>query len=300
MEIPKLNKSSDVPISTQIYLHTVMLIATGKLKPGDKLDSERQLARRLNIATGTISVAFKELVKRGYVERHHGARMTVRPLDAAPAMTDDLDELIDSAIRTAHERGYTLQALRERVRERLLEEAPDHILLLEPEAGMQRLLYREISDLLSAHIESMSLDELQFNPGAMIGALIVCLPGRAQKVLSLLPKHHPFLVLQPSGIEDQVELIRELKRPSVIGVVSISQVFLETARGLLAPFVGTLHELEEYHVGNADIRNLSALDLVFCDSVVRDRIKAPQTSHYRLVSHAAAVELSGRLGLRAS
>jgi len=291
-----IDKSSDVPIRSQISEQIVLSIATTMLKPGDVLPSVRELAIRLGISRNTASAAYKDLVQRLYIERRHGRKMVVRALDALPlAPREDLDDLIDAAIRAARHRGYTLQELRKRVRERLLIEPPDHVLIAEPEAGMRRLLQLEISEALHLTAEAISPDELAANRGAVIGALVLALPGRAQHVLSLLPKSHPFLVLEPSGIDAYVKLIHELKRASVIGVASISQVLLEIARPLLAPFVGSFHAFEEHHLQEKETRDLSGLDLVFCDTIVRGKITARRVAHYRLVSGAAAGEISNRI-----
>ncbi len=223
--------------------------------------------------------------------------MVVRALDALPlAPRQDLDDLIDAAIRTARERGFTLQELRKRVRERLLIEPPDHVLIVEPEPGMRRLLQLELAETLPFTVEAMLPDELPENRGAAIGALVLTLPGRAQHVLSLLPKGHPFLVLEPSGIDAHVKLVHELRRASVIGVASISRLLLEMAGPLLAPFVGSFHSLEEHHLEDSETRDLSGLDLVFCDTVARRRVKARRVAEYRLVSSVAVREISDRVG----
>src|SRR5437867_7118826 len=150
-----INKGSDVPSRRQISEQIVLSIATAMLKPGDVLPSVRALAMRLGISRNTASAAYKDLVQRLYIERRHGRKMVVRALDALPlAPREDLDDLIDAAIRAARHRGYTLQELRKRVRERLLIEPPDHVLIAEPEAGMRRLLQLEISEALHLTAEA--------------------------------------------------------------------------------------------------------------------------------------------------
>jgi hypothetical protein len=52
--------------------------------------------------------------------------------------------------------------------------------------------------------------------------------------------------MTPSSIDLYVDRIRELEHPSLIVIVSISEVFLETARAILAPFTGSLHAIETY------------------------------------------------------
>jgi len=163
---------------------------------------------------------------------------------------------------------------------------------------MRHLLQREISGLLGVAIDTLSPEELTQNHGRVIGALVVALPRRAQRVARLLPKHHPFLVLQPSGIDNHLKLIHRLRTESIIGIASVSQVLLETARTILAPFIGSFHALEEHHVQDKERMDLTSLDLVFCDTVTRHtvRVRPNRLAHYRLVSDAALQEIARCIG----
>ncbi|PYS55349.1 MAG: hypothetical protein DMG13_04350 [Acidobacteria bacterium] len=292
----RIDKGSNVTICRQLSEQIVFLIATGRLKAGDALPSVRQMALRHKIHANTVSEAYKDLVERQWVERRRGKKMVVRELDEVPASRkEDLDDLIDAAIRSARERGYTLRQLRKRVRERLLMDPPDHVLIVEDEPGLRRLLQQELSKMLPLTVEITSPDTLAGNQGPIIGALVVSLPGRAKRVVSILPRGHPFLVLEPSGVDAHVKLIQQLRDASVIGVASISQEFLHFARDLLAPVIGGLHSMEEHLIDEHATRDLSGMDLVFCDTVARRSIKARRIAHYRLISGATAQDIVNRI-----
>ena len=49
-----------------------------------------------------------------------------------------------------------------------------------------------------------------------------------------------------SPADEYIAAIRSLSHPSVIGVVSVSALFLETANGLLAPAIGRRHSFREF------------------------------------------------------
>jgi GntR family transcriptional regulator len=295
----RIDKTSDVPIRIQISEQIAMSIVMRVLKPGDTLKSTREVARRLRISRNTVSAAYQDLVRRLYVERHRGGKMIVRVIGKlVPSAKQDLDDVIDSAIQMARERGYTLQQLRGRIRDRLLTQPPDHVLIAEDEPGMRGLLQREISGLLRVAADAISPEELLQNHGRLIGALVIALPRRAQRVESLLPKHHPFLVLQPSGIDNHLKLIHQMKTESVIGIASVSQLLLETAHNILAPFIGSFHALEEHQVREMETIDLRGLDLVFCDTVTRNQVKARpgRLAHYRVISDAAVQEIGRNIG----
>ena len=99
-------KNSEVTIREQLFEQIVFLIATGRLKPGEVLPSVGGLARPHKIHHNTVSQAYQ-----------------------------DLDDLINATRRTAQEKGYSFQQLRQRVEERLMALPPDHLLVVSKEPG---------------------------------------------------------------------------------------------------------------------------------------------------------------------
>ena len=165
---------------------------------------------------------------------------------------------------------------------------------------MRRLLRQELSDMLPLlTIEATSPDKLVGNQGPVIGALVVTLPGRVWNLVagtpSLLPRGHPLLAVEPSGVDAHLDHIRRLAEASVIGVASISQEFLRLARALLAPFVGSRHAMEEHLLNERETKDLSGIDLVFCDTVARRSIRARRIVPYHLISSATAQNISYRI-----
>ena len=296
----RIDKASEVPVCKQLSEQIVFLIATGSLRADDALPSVRQMALRHKIHANTVSEAYKDLAQRHWLKGHRGKKMAVRPFDDPGHPVEDLDDLIDDTIRTAIQRGYTLQELRKRVRERSLIVPPDHVLIIEDEPGMRRLLRQELSDMLPLlTIEAISPDKLVGNQGPVIGALVVTLPGRVWNLVagnpsSLLPRGHPLLAVAPSGVDAHLDHIRELAEESVIAVASISQEFLRLARALLAPVVGSRHSMEEHLLKEKETKDLSGMDLVFCDTVTQRKIRARRIVPYHLISSATAQNISDR------
>ncbi len=68
----RIEKGSAVPISRQIVSQIAMLAASGKLKPGDRLPSVRELARELAVNQNTILRVYERLVSEGLLEMRHG------------------------------------------------------------------------------------------------------------------------------------------------------------------------------------------------------------------------------------
>jgi DNA-binding transcriptional regulator YhcF (GntR family) len=77
-----VDPSSGVPVYRQLMEQVRLLVAGGRLRPGDELPSTRALSVELGINPMTISKAYNSLEKDGVVERRPGRPLVVRPLDA--------------------------------------------------------------------------------------------------------------------------------------------------------------------------------------------------------------------------
>ncbi len=67
-----VNASDELPIYRQIMRQITDSIAGGKLKPGEKLKSHRELSEQLVIAPLTVKKAYDELEALGYIETQRG------------------------------------------------------------------------------------------------------------------------------------------------------------------------------------------------------------------------------------
>jgi GntR family transcriptional regulator len=292
-----ISKQSEVPVRQQLAEQIVYLIATGSLSPGQALPSVRELARRLKIHHNTVSHAYQNLVRRTWLVWRRGSRVVVRsPADVRkPAGKQDLDDLINDVIREARGRGHSLQALRERFRARLLAEPPDHILVVDQDPGLQKLLQAEIRQALGWPVECCAREHLARAAGLAIGALVVVPQYAIEDVQPLVPKDRLTISIGFSSAGEHVERIRQLKTPSVISVVSVSASFLKTARSLLAPALGRRHSLCEFLLPLKDLSALRGADVIFCDSIALAQVKSPRAVHYRLVAPASLEYLASAL-----
>ena len=227
----RISKESSVSLREQIAAQIEFLIATGKLKPGEPLPSVRALARQLRIHHNTVSQAYQDVTALNLLASKRGTRLIVgTPEQRAIASHPDLDDLINQAIRTARQHGYSLQELSERVRERLMEEPPDHVLVLSFDAGMRRLLKAEVEHALKCRVNVCSPEDLVANPELALGALVVSPPGVLPTLTEVLPKDRPVIPILYSSAETHLGMVRKLTQPSIVAVASVSEHFLMVAR----------------------------------------------------------------------
>src|SRR5918993_5969558 len=102
-----LSKNSEVPIREQLITQIVLGIVSNDLKVSERLPSTRELARRYDIHANTVSAAYRELAKRGWVQFRKGSGVYLRARDNESL--DDhlaLDQLIGRFFRNLREEGY--------------------------------------------------------------------------------------------------------------------------------------------------------------------------------------------------
>lgn len=280
-----LDRESEVPLRRQLAEQIIFLITVGKFRPGQQLPSVRELARRLKIHRNTVSEAYKDLVRRTWVARQRGSRLVIGSHDILQARShsNGLDEFINAVIRRAHEEGYTFQQLRERVRERLLAEPPDHILVIDRDSGLREIMRCEIQDALGWPVQTCSQEEFANAPGRAVRAQVAAPDYALADVDTLVPKHRPAVSITFSDADEQVELIRNLREPSIIGVISVSETLLTTARSLLAPALGRRHSLRGFLISRDVKVDLRAVDVAFCDSLAMSLAVCRRKVHYQLI-----------------
>ena len=244
-----IDKQSEVPARDQLRQQIIFLIGTGQLPIGMELPSVRQLARRLKVHHNTISHAYSQLTRDGWLVKKRGSRLVVGQTTKS-RIEDfaDLDDLIDGAIRLARSHGYSLQQLTSRVRARLLAEPSDHLLLVAPEKDLAELIRAEIGEAVGHQPDACSTSMLQQNPSIAIGAILITPSYFAAKVRPAVSADRTVVAISYSPADEYIAAIRNLPQPSVIGVVSVSALFLETANGLLAPAIGRRHSFREFLV----------------------------------------------------
>src|SRR5687768_6786674 len=140
-----LSKNSEVPIREQLITQITLGIVSNDLKPSERLPSTRDLARRYSIHANTVSAAYRELARRGWVEFRKGSGVYVR-LRSAEKMEEGLalDQLISRFFRHLREEGYSLPEIKAGVTRSFLMQRPDHLLVLEPDVGLRKIVVAEI------------------------------------------------------------------------------------------------------------------------------------------------------------
>ena len=106
-----LDLKSGVPFYRQIIDQVKSAIATGRLEPGNRLPTVRQLAVDLSVNPNTVSRAYTELELTGLVETHMGSGTFVGQRKVEQDEVERrriLDEICQEFLSRASSHGFTL------------------------------------------------------------------------------------------------------------------------------------------------------------------------------------------------
>lgn len=226
-----ISKNSEVPIREQLVTQIVLGIVSNDLKVAERLPSTRDLARRYDIHANTVSAAYRELAKRGWVEFRKGSGVYVRTRsDEALESGVALDQLIARFLRNLREEGYSLAEIKAGVQRSLSQQRPDHFLLLEPDPELREILVAEIAKVTHVRVLGAGPNELD---GAMTGAVPLVLYGHLEEFAERIKPETDLLMLHSASV---VESMRGQTKPSsdaLVAIVSRWPEFLRWARTML-------------------------------------------------------------------
>ncbi len=109
----QLDPRSGVPIYLQLKERIRHQVTSGRLAPGTRLPTVRELAVDLRINANTVSRVYSELQREGYLETRQGSGTYVREVgrDLREARRDRVRELLREIVAEGLNLGYTQEEL---------------------------------------------------------------------------------------------------------------------------------------------------------------------------------------------
>jgi DNA-binding transcriptional regulator YhcF (GntR family) len=100
-------RDSDVPISTQLYWQLAYQIDTGRLHPGQRLPTVRELGAILHVNPNTVRAVYRRLAEAGYLVSRQGAGTRVTARAPQRRTSGALEGLVAELLRAAARSGYS-------------------------------------------------------------------------------------------------------------------------------------------------------------------------------------------------
>ncbi len=278
-----IQQESDIPASSQLYNQICFAIAARHYPPGHRLPSTRQLAMQTGLHRNTISKVYRQLETDGVVEAIAGSGIYVRDqqkqreLRLAPRVRNkgikDLDQEVRKCVDGLLNAGCTLQQTRE-----LLTREIDwrlrcgaRVLISTPreDIGASMLIAEELSPNLDVPVEVVPMEELESVLETSSNGTVVT-SRYFLKPLEELAKQHGVraVAVDLSDFRKELDMLKELRPGSCVGLVSISPGILRAAEIILHSMRGNelLLMTATPDVGSRLLALLRAASHVLCDS----------------------------------
>ena len=243
-----IQQESDIPASTQLYNQICFAIAARHYPPGHRLPSTRQLAMQTGLHRNTISKVYRQLENDGVVEAMAGSGIYVRdqqkPREIKPLVgprgraLPDIDRQVRQSVDELLNGGCTLQQTRDlltreidwrlRCGARVLVSTPQEDL------GASHLIAEELTPNLEVPVEVVPMEELaavltESNNGTVVTSRYFLQPVEA------IAKLHGVraVAVDLNDFRQELDLLKELRQGSCVGLVSISPGILRAAEVIL-------------------------------------------------------------------
>ena len=227
-----LSKNSEVPIREQLITQITLGIVSNDLKPSERLPSTRDLARRYSIHANTVSAAYRELARRGWVEFRKGSGVYVRLRVDEKEDGLALDQLISRFFRHLREDGYSLAEIQAGVSRSLSAQRPDHFVVLEPDPELREILAAEIRLATKVRVTGAGPTDLD-DPSKLIGAVPLVLYGHLEAFGDRVKPETDLLVIHSGSVVESFRGETKPRPDALIGIVSRWPEFLRWSRTLL-------------------------------------------------------------------
>lgn len=224
------SRQSDISIREQLATQIVLAIVSGELAPGQRLPSTRELARRFQLHPNTVSAGYRQLEKNNWLEFRKGSGVYVR---TTPPENQDghagLDRLIGEFFRSARKLNTPLAEVRERLRQWLDMQPPDHFLLIEPDARLAAIVVAEMKAVLSLPVKAAS----EITSTTLPGAVLVVLSASSKKLKNLDSINGDVLTLHLRSARESLAQYLPVVPSILIGIASGWPPFVKNASTML-------------------------------------------------------------------
>src|SRR6185437_1268624 len=288
-----ISRTSDIPIREQLGTQIVLGIVSADLKPGTRLPSTRELARRFRIHANTVSAAYRDLEQAGWLELRRGSGVYIRnKSNGALSAELSLDHLIAELFRSARELQLPLSAVRARLHHWLELQPPDHFLLIEPDAELREIVAAEMRAAVTFSVKAADVCACD-NVDALHTCIPVALPSKVEMVRRKLPAGIDLVPLRVSSVTDSLGSWLPARHDVLIAVISRWPDFLKRAQTML---IAAGFDADALIVRDARVsgwqKALPQVAAVVCDSLTATKLpKSCRALPFPVLASSSLVEL---------
>lgn len=286
-----LSRGTSIPIREQLTAQFILGILSRRLAPGERLPSVRELGRRLNLHANTISSAYQDLAKRGWVSRRRGSGVYVRNV-GTPDQNSSIETFVNACLEEGLALGFSLSALQSAFGSIARKSGMQRLLVVDPDPHLARILAAEIGEATGRIVSFSGCD----NAAQQLTTDTCVLVNEAHlpEVVKLLG-HVNLRAIQLKSMQDMLVGHQRPEAAALIAVASSSESILHWASMLLSalgfPADAILlrnSRLEHWQAG-LKACNILATDMVTAAELSRDL----QPIIFRVISDEFLAEMRG-------
>jgi GntR family transcriptional regulator len=292
-----LSKNSAASLRDQLVTQLRLGVNSGDLRPGEKLASVREIARRYQIHSNTVSAAYRDLARGGWLEFRKGSGVYVLGPEQAPERST-LDELIQQFLGETRARGFSTAEVRARLTAALGGGPVRRLVVAGPEPELCEILVAELRGRVPVPVSGVMLDG-RFPQATLKGAAVTALLGWARELRAALPAGVPYHLLRLRSLPESLAGEQRPAPNVLIDVASSSAIVLRRVRTILSA-AGLDPDALEFR----DAREkgwkagLHLCTFVIADAVTARKLPAKCTARViQVLSTASVEELRGFLEL---
>ncbi len=244
-----LRRNSPVKPFMQLKSQFEYEVVTGRILPGDKLPSVREVASALGVSPTTVTRAYRELETAGLAVSHPGAGFFVLPTDESQSgphgqIRARAAEFLDDAVREGVPVDQVLQILLAEIAEMRAKLAHlDLVLICKRDGRREELAMHLRHALLDLRVEvtPVALEDVGADIDGWLPRLkkarhVLCLAFDLKEIQSLLAVHDIGVVpILGTLREDVQERLTSLEPGTRVGVIASSPEFVD---GMISAVTG--------------------------------------------------------------
>jgi DNA-binding transcriptional regulator YhcF (GntR family) len=273
-----ISKEGPVPVKDQLIEQIGLQIASGVLRPKDKLPSIRQLAQRLDIHHSTVTAAYNHLEEAGLLEIRQGSgvRVANRSLSGDSHKEISLDTLFKQCLARAAESGLSREGVRSYADRMLTAKPVQRILAVDRNHDFHPLLSAELTPNFALPVVPITFEELSKKKELLADSLIVTSFYHLYPLQSLELDPTRFVVCTVEPGLEEMEALMALKPGSLVACVSISPTLLKMGNNMAAAVRG--EEVAVRCLGMDETQEIAYVmkhaNLVLCDRPSEATVRA--------------------------
>ncbi len=223
-------RDSDVPISTQLYWQLAYQIDTGRLHPGQRLPTVRELGAILHVNPNTVRAVYRRLAEAGYLVSRQGAGTRVTARAPQRRTSGALEGLVAELLRAAARSGYSADEVASAVyavaAERKHPGPRVQVLFVECTAADAQRAAEKIAESFEgiADADGVLIDRVNERLGRFHYDLVATSTFHADETIALVDGRAPVIaMLAAPSYAELLDEVRALPPGSTVGLVCATE-----------------------------------------------------------------------------